>query len=61
MGKLVLAGVAEDSPIAFTLLSFAGSAALGAASYYLVGRYFIALGRRLPRGRREARPAVTAA
>jgi peptidoglycan/LPS O-acetylase OafA/YrhL len=56
MRKLQVAGLADDSPIGFLLLSFLGSAAFGAASYYLVGRYFIELGRKLPRGRRgEAR------
>jgi peptidoglycan/LPS O-acetylase OafA/YrhL len=57
MRKLQDGGWVDRSPVAFTLLSFAGSAALGAASYYLVGRYFIALGRRLPRGRRNGAPA----
>jgi peptidoglycan/LPS O-acetylase OafA/YrhL len=59
MRKLQEAGWVERSPVAFTLLSFAASAALGAASYYLVGRYFINLGRRLPRGRRcERAPRI---
>jgi peptidoglycan/LPS O-acetylase OafA/YrhL len=53
MRKLHDAGGLMDSDVLFTLTSFALSAALGAASYYLVGRYFIALGRRLPRGRRD--------
>lgn len=60
MNKLQNAGVAEDSPIGFLLLSFLGSAAFGAASYYLVGRYFIEMGRRLPRGRRGGARARTA-
>jgi peptidoglycan/LPS O-acetylase OafA/YrhL len=55
MHELQKTGLVKDSPIGFTIASFAISAALGAASYYLVGRYFIALGRRLPRGRRGDR------
>jgi len=53
MHQLAKAGWVTDAPVAFTIASFVLSAALGAASYYLVGRYFIALGRRLPRGRRD--------
>jgi peptidoglycan/LPS O-acetylase OafA/YrhL len=49
-----------DSPVAFSLVSFAASLALGAATYYLVGRHFIALGRRLPRGHGRERSASIA-
>jgi peptidoglycan/LPS O-acetylase OafA/YrhL len=56
MFKVQDAGGIFRSPVGFTVASFALSAALGAASYYLVGRYFIALGRRLPRGRRDEVP-----
>lgn len=56
MFKVQDAGGIFRSPVGFTVASFALSAALGAACYYLVGRYFIALGRRLPRGRRGEVP-----
>ncbi len=43
--------IAEHGELAFFVVTFAVTAALGAVSYYGVGRYFVRLGHRLPRGR----------
>jgi peptidoglycan/LPS O-acetylase OafA/YrhL len=59
MAKLRDAGWVADAPVAFALVSLLASIALGAATYYLVGRHFIALGKRLPRGRgRDRSPPI---
>lgn len=53
--------IRDHGSLAFFVAAFAITCALGAATYYGVGRYFVELGHRLPRGRRSTVPAPPAA
>jgi len=49
--------IRDHGALAFFVAAFGITCLLGAASYYGVGRYFVELGHRLPRGRRSTAAA----
>jgi len=53
--------IRDHGPLAFFVTAFAITCLLGAASYYGVGRYFVELGHRLPRGKGREVSAGSAA